>query len=152
MNPTGSSLSNVQGATVGAVIDQSGGFVNTTALTANGSTQFAENVARITNDNDQTGSVFPNNRITIGSFNTSFKIRFHEGTQPDYADGITFVIQTGSPTALGLGLGGMGYQNIGNSIAIKLDTFQNPGDPSDSSTGLSKNGAVPIRRGRHDGE
>ena len=105
--------------------------------------QFAEQVARITNADQQTGSVFTNNRITIDSFTTSFEIRLHEGTQPDYADGITFVIQTGSPTALGLGLVGMGYENIGNSIAIKLDTFQNPGDPSDSSTGLYENGATP---------
>jgi hypothetical protein len=143
INPPGSSVSNVQGVTVGAVIDQSAGFSNTSALTANGSAQFAEGVARITNADDQTGSVFTNNPITIGSFTTSFTIRFHEGTQPNYADGITFVIQADSPTALGLGSVGMGYKTIGNSIAIKLDTFQNPGDPSDSSTGLSENGAAP---------
>jgi len=144
VGPSASSVSNVVGATVGPVIDQSGGFSNTTALTTNGSAQFAENLARITNANDQTGSVFSNNRITIGSFNTSFIIRLHEGTQPDYADGVTFVIQAGSPTALGEGTGGMGYQDIGNSIAIKLDPFQNPGDPSDSSTGLFVNGQGPF--------
>ena len=71
-------------------------------------------------------------------------VRLHEGTQPDYADGITFVIQADSPTELGQGTGGMGYQGIGNSIAIKLDPFQNPGDPSDSSTGLFVNGAGPF--------
>src|SRR5262249_38240400 len=86
---------------------------------------------------------FTNNPITIDRFTTSFKIRFHEGTQPDYADGITFVIQADSATALGGGLGGMGYQTIGNSVASKLDTLQNPGDPSDSSTGLYQNGAAP---------
>jgi fibronectin type 3 domain-containing protein len=143
VNPTSNSISNVQGTSIGAVIDQSAGFLNTSALTANGSTQFAEDVARITYDDDQTGSTFANNRITIGAFTTSFQIRFHEGTQPDYADGITFVIQANSPTALGLGLGGMGYESIGNSIAIKLDSFQNLGDPSDSTTGLFQNGALP---------
>ena len=143
-NPTASSVSNVEGATVGSVIDQSGGFVNTSGLTANGSAQFAENTARLTNANDQTGSVFTNNRLAIGSFNTSFTIRLHEGTQPDYADGLTFVIQADSPTQLGLGTGGMGYQDIAQSIAIKFDPFQNPGDPSDSSTGLFSNGAGPF--------
>ncbi len=143
VNPTSNSVSNTAGTTVGAVINPNGGFDNTTALTANGSTEFAENVARITDDDDQTGSVFTNNRITIGSFTTSFQIRFHEGTQPNYADGIAFVIQTNRPTALGLGLGALGYQTIGNSIAIKLDTFQNAGDPSDSSTGLFEAGAAP---------
>ncbi len=143
-DPSSSSTSNVQGATVGPVIDQSGGFVNTTALTANGSTQFAEDTARLTNDNDQTGSVFTNNRITIGSFTTSFTIRLHEGTEPNYADGLAFVIQADSPTQLGQGTSGMGYQGIANSIAIKLDPFQNTGDPSDSSTGLFVNGEAPI--------
>ena len=38
----------------------------------------------------------------------------------------------------------MGYQDIAHSIAIKLDPFQNPGDPSDSSTGLYVNGAGPF--------
>jgi MBG domain (YGX type)/Legume lectin domain len=143
VNPTANSVSNVQGTSIGAVIDQSAGFVNTSGLTANGGAQFAEDVARITNDDHQTGSVFANNRITIGAFTASFEMRFHEGTQPDYADGITFVIQANAPTALGLGSSGMGYESIGKSIAIKLDSFQNPGDPSDSSTGLFQNGATP---------
>ena len=143
-NPTATSLSNVQGATVGPVIDQNGGFVNTSGLTANGSAQFAESTARLTNANDQTGSVFTNNRLAIGRWSTSFTVRLHEGTQPDYADGLTFVIQADSPTQLGLGTGGMGYQDIAHSIAIKLDPFQNPGDPSDSSTGLFVNGAGPF--------
>ncbi len=143
VNPTSNAVSNTAGTTVGAVINPDGGFDNTTALTANGSTEFGENVARITDDDDQTGSVFSNNRITIRSFTTSFQIRFHEGTQPNYADGIAFVIQANRPTALGLGAGALGYQTIGSSIAIKLDTFENPGDPSDSSTGLFEQGAAP---------
>src|SRR5262249_9187715 len=82
-NPTANSVSNARGTTIGAVIDQSEGFKNTTGLTTSGSSQFAEQVVRITNADDQTGSVFANNRITIGAFTTSFQIRLHEGTQPD---------------------------------------------------------------------
>ena len=142
-DPVASSTSGVQGATVGPTVDESIGFDNTAGLTANGSDEFAEGTARLTDSVDQIGSVFTNNRFTIGSFTTSFTVRLHEGTQPDYADGITFVLQAVSPTALGLGLGGMGYQGIGQSIAIKLDPYENPGDPSDSSTGLFVNGRGP---------
>ncbi|QEH37254.1 Legume lectin domain protein [Aquisphaera giovannonii] len=144
VNPAASSVSAVRGATVGATVDEGGGFHNTAGLTANGAAQFAEATARLTKATGQVGSVFTNNRLTIGSFTTSFEVRLHEGTQPDYADGITFVIQAGSPTALGQGLGGMGYQGIGHSIAIKLDPFQNPGDPSGSTTGLFINGEGPF--------
>src|SRR5262249_53722935 len=70
-------------------------------------------------------------------------VRLSEGTQPNYADGFTFVIQANAPTALGQGLGGLGYQGIGNSVAVKFGTFQYPGDPSNSSTGLVLNGAAP---------
>src|SRR5262249_43048340 len=41
--------------------------------------------------------------------------------------------------------GGLGYQGIGRSVAVKLSTFQHPGDPSDTSTGLAINGANPRR-------
>src|SRR5262249_47978229 len=64
--PTSDSYSNVLGATVGAVIDHGGGFVNTTDLTANGSAQLGNNIARLTGADVQTGSVFANTPITIG--------------------------------------------------------------------------------------
>src|SRR5262249_49587341 len=69
--------------------------------------------------------------------------RLHEGTQPNYADGFTFVLQANSPTALGQGLAGIGYQGIGRSVAVKFSTFQHPGDPAVSTTGLVLNGANP---------
>src|SRR5262249_39825577 len=67
----------------------------------------------------------------------------HEGTQPNPADGFTFIIQSVSPTALGAGGGGLGYQNIGvNSVAVKFDVFNNEGE-TDNSTGLFVNGHFP---------
>ena len=142
-NPSASSLSNVQGADVGATIDHGTDFSNTTDLSANGDAQFAESAARLTQADLQTGSVFTSNPITIAKFTASFDVRLHEGTQPNYADGFTFVIQALAPTALGQGLGGLGYQGIGNSVAVKFGTFQYAGDPSNSSTGLVLNGAAP---------
>jgi hypothetical protein len=143
VNPTADSLSNVVGASIGATIDHSTGFANTADLTPNGSTQFAETTVRLTNGPKQTGSSFSNTRITTAKFTTTFQLRLHEGTQPNYADGVTFVIQANAPTALGQGLGGLGYQGIGHSVAVKFSTFQHTGDPSSSSTGFVVNGANP---------
>jgi fibronectin type 3 domain-containing protein len=142
-NPNAESLSNVRGATVGGVINHGNGFGNPVDLTANGAAQFAENAARLTGADLQTGSVFANTLLTVTKFSTMFIVRLHEGTQPDYADGFTFVLQANAPTALGQGFGGLGYQGITNSVAVKFGTFQYPSDPSNSSTGLVLNGAAP---------
>jgi hypothetical protein len=145
VNPTADSLSNVQGEWVGPALDHGNGFGNATDLTVNGDSFVSptEQLVRLTAGDTETGSAFANNRITIGQFATSFQVRLHEGTQPYYADGFTFVIQANDPTALGKGTAGLGYQGIGHSVAVKFSTFQHPGDPSDSSTGLVLNGANP---------
>ena len=140
MNPTSNSVSNTAGTTVGPAINPDSGFDNTSGLTANGSTEFAEERRGLTDDDDQTGSVFTEQPDHNRQLHHVVPVRLHEGTQPTYADGIAFVIQAIAPTALGLGFGAMGYQTIGNSIAIKLDPYQNAGDPSDSSTGLFEDG------------
>jgi hypothetical protein len=142
--PNAESLSNVNGATVGAVIDHNSGFANPTNLTANGSAAFpTDTTLRLTTADAQTGSAFSNTRMTVAKFTTTFQVRLHEGTQPNYADGLTFVIQANAPTALGQGGAGLGYQGIGRSVAIKFGTFQYAGDPSNSTTGLFLNGAAP---------
>ena len=144
VNPTANSISNTcRGRPSVPMINQSGGFDNTTGLTANGSAEFAEGTARMTDDVDQIGSVFTNNRFTIGSFTTSFTDPTPRGDPARLRRRHHLRHPGEPPTALGQGLGGMGYQGIGKSIAIKLDTYQNPGDPSDSSTGLFVNGAGP---------
>jgi hypothetical protein len=143
VNPTSDSLSNVRGATVGGVIDHGTGFGNTADLTANGDAGFGDNIVRLTGADLQTGSFFANTPLTVARFSTTFVVRLSEGTQPNYADGFTFVLQANAPAALGQGLGGLGYQGISNSVAVKFGSFQYPGDPSSSSTGLVVNGAAP---------
>jgi hypothetical protein len=142
-SPASDSLSNVRGATVGGTINHGSGFGITADLTANGNAQFVNNVVRLTGADLQTGSFFANTPLPIARFTTTFVLRASEGTQPNYADGFTFVLQANAPTALGQGLGGLGYQGIGNSVAIKFGTFQYSGDPSNSTTGLFLNGVAP---------
>jgi hypothetical protein len=152
-NPNDSSVSNVTPVTVGpALIDHSAGFTSTGDLTANGSAQFVESDARLTNNLGQAGSVFSNTRVDVRSFTTSFHIRLHEGTQPNPADGLTFTIQADDrgPTALGANGGGLGYgpdkfgdpPGILHSVAIKFDVYDNEGE-SNNSTGIFFNGDYP---------
>ncbi len=150
-NPAGSNfaLSNVVQARVGAgsaVIDyfQTNSFpANPPDLQANGDGQFAEGNARLVHQNNVAGSVFSLNQENILNWTTQFTVRLHEGTQPNYADGFAFVIQADGPYAVGAGQGGLGYQGITNSVAVKFDTFQNTGETSANSTGLYSGGANP---------
>jgi hypothetical protein len=145
-NPTADSLSNVQGAWIGSMIDHStpatGGFTNTTDLTLNGSAFVTTNLLELTNAPGQAGSAFSNNRFTIANFTSTFDVRLHEGTQPNYADGFAFVLQANSPTALGSAAAGIGYQGVGHSVALVFNTFQHTGEPSTTSVGLAINGAA----------
>ena len=83
-------------------------------------------------------SVYFSNPVPIGSFTSTFDFQLTQAV----ADGFTFVIQNASPTALGLGSGGLGYAGIPNSLAVKFDIYNNAGEGSDS-TGLYLNGATP---------
>ncbi len=144
--------SNGVGVRVGpgsAIIDYFNGFPTPPApppvdLQANGSAQFAETTARLTNANSQTGSIFSANAENILNWTTDFKVRLHEGTQPNYANGFAFVIQAISPNALGLGGQGLGYQGISNSVMIKFDTYTNGSENgTGGSTGLFYGGDLP---------
>jgi hypothetical protein len=100
-------------------------------------------VARLTDGGgSEAGSVFTTSRVGVTNFSTTFTFRMHDGTAPNMADGMAFVIQANSPQALGGGGGALGYQGIPNSIAVKFDLFSNAGEGTDS-TGLYLNGASP---------
>src|SRR5262249_37884499 len=80
---------------------------------------FNGNVIQLTDGmNGEAATVFTNNAVGIRKFTTSFTIQ-----QSGVADGMTFIIQSNSPMALGAGGGGLGYAGIPNSVAIKFDLF-----------------------------
>jgi hypothetical protein len=112
---------------------------------ANGSAQFAETTLRLTNAINQTGSGFSTSEENILNWTTTFAVRLHEGTQPNYANGFTFVIQAIGANAVGQGLTGLGYQGITNSVALTFDTFTNGffQNGGGGSVGLYINGHSP---------
>jgi hypothetical protein len=77
-------------------------------------------------------------KVPVQSFTTDFTFQQLNAS----ADGMTFAIQGNNIWSLGGQGGGLGYQGIANSIAIKFDLYNNAGEGPDS-TGLYTGGAAP---------
>jgi hypothetical protein len=112
----------------------------------------ALNVLRLTDGAaNEAASAFATSRVGVANFTTNFTFQFHGGSNPS-ADGMAFVLQAVSPSALGPGGGGLGYGpdnpqagnagGIHNSVAIKFDLYDNAGEGNDS-TGIFINGDSP---------
>ncbi len=129
-------------------------FASTTGLTLNGSTTTVSTipdgtVLQLTNSlTNRRGSAFLSNQLNATGFSTYFQFRT-TGIGGDFpgvkgADGICFVAQNVSNTALG-GLGlGIGYSGIVKSVAVEFDTWYNAGnaDPDENHVGFLRNGSV----------
>ena len=90
-------------------------------------------------------SAFYQNSVDVRSFTTQFRFKI----SPSTADGFTFCIHGGEPTAVGVSAGGLGYQGIPNSMAVKFDLFSNDGE-GPNSTGVYLNGDKPTNAGAID--
>lgn len=81
------------------------------------------------NFNNQSGSVWNNNRINLTqSFAFTFDVFL--GCSDGGADGIAFVLQPIS-TSVGSSGGGMGYVGINPAVGVTLDTYQNASPDND---------------------
>jgi hypothetical protein len=143
----------------GGMIDHSTGFTCHGDLNANGSATFSGTLARITDGGgNEAGSFFTVNKVDIRKFTTSFKFQIHPPGFP-MADGMCFVIQGNSSSALGPGGGGLGYgpdtrggpRGIRNSICVKFDVYDNQGE-GNNSTGLFGDGRSPTLPERDSGD
>lgn len=129
---------------------------NAVNLNLNGSAQFIDagnrRVLGLTNVQGQAGSAFVSDPIPVQddtSFNTKFTFRILNTRRgPDAsgrsADGLTFLLQSQGPNAIGGGGGGLGQQGIRPSLGIELDTFQNPvfNDINGNHAAVNLNGEV----------
>jgi hypothetical protein len=116
------------------------GFASVAGLKLNGTAISTNNLLQLTSTigTYQTGTVFWNQPVGIQTFSTDFLLQQSSAQ----GDGFTFTIQNVGATALGASGSGLGYQNIGKSVAIKFDLYSNSGEGTDS-TGVYTNGAVP---------
>jgi uncharacterized repeat protein (TIGR01451 family) len=86
----------------------------------------------------QATSAYFKTAVNVASFNTQFNFQINGGTATQ-ADGMTFVLQNTGLTAVGAAGGGLGYNSILKSIAVKFDLFNSTGE-GNNSTGLLING------------
>jgi hypothetical protein len=129
----------------GRGIDYGTGFV-ARGLQMNGSASINGTQLRLTNSGGfQASSAFATTPVNVQRFTTDFTIQL---TNAD-ADGMAFVLQGNSPTALGSPGAGLGYgvgttstASIANSVAVKFDLYDNEGEGPDS-TGLYTGGVSP---------
>ena len=79
--------------------------------------------------------------IPADTFSTFFQFRITNPGGIDPADGIVFALRD-SPQSLGGTGGSQGYVGIGNSVAVKLDTYQNEGEINNNHVSILTNGQV----------
>ncbi|MFN0137000.1 MAG: autotransporter-associated beta strand repeat-containing protein [Phycisphaerae bacterium] len=135
-------------AFAGSVHADISGFNSGTGWSSNGSPLpgpvFSASAVTLTNtgvENDA-GSVFFNTRHDVGlGFSAQFTYQQTSTADPGSpGDGIAFVVQNSAngAGALGFGGGSIGYEGIGNSLAVVLDL--NQGSPRRNTTGLGFGG------------
>jgi hypothetical protein len=125
------SLAGVQQAQAGIVIDYpsfAAACNPGSGLTCVGNTSVAGTSLRLTpSAPGQAGAGYSTTAITLGAgatFSTTFQFRFTQTGGIDPADGITFVVSKAT-SGLGAAGGGLGYQGVGNSVAVEFDTYNN---------------------------
>jgi hypothetical protein len=104
---------------------------------------------------DQKGAAWSTDRKNVQRpFTATFQFRITDPGPEGGADGIAFVIQNNSDASLGINGGGMGYDDIPNSLAVEFDTSKTPkgtppmkmlGDPSGHHIGVHSDGKDPNR-------
>lgn len=121
-------------------INYSQGFAGSQGtMILNGSAGLDDSRLQLTNGAaNEAASAWYYQPVGVQSFTTDFSFQLSNPA----ADGITFAIQGVGTGALGSPGAGLGYQGIGNSIAVKFDFYSDAGEGSDS-TGLYENGASP---------
>src|SRR5688572_25463343 len=120
-------------------------FSGASGLTLNGNAALSAGVLRVTPAvNTQAGSAYLISPSTIGpdtSLSTRFVFRIH-GAVADGADGMTFVIQGAGVNALGAAGAGLGYDGIGQSVAVEIDNYAGTGDANANHIAVISNGTA----------
>jgi hypothetical protein len=129
---TGKAINPTNGTPVPAV--GAGGWVFNGSAHMSGSS-----VVLTTTANDQNGSAVFSTPLPGDGLNASFTAQIGGGNG---ADGMAFSLLDASastPQSLGVGGGGLGFYGL-RGVAVTLDTYQGPSDPSNNFVGLTTGG------------
>jgi Legume lectin domain/Bacterial Ig-like domain (group 3)/FG-GAP-like repeat/Bacterial lectin len=124
-------------------VNYAGGFAAGGAgLQLNNGATIAGSTLELTNGGmNEATSAFASTPVNVQTFSTDFV--FTIGPVSGLAgDGFTFTLQNTGPGAVGGLGGGLGYEGIHKSVAIKFDIYNNAGEGT-NSTGLYIDGAAP---------
>jgi hypothetical protein len=126
------------------LVNDAAGFASASGLNFLGGATLTNNALQLSlagGANNATAAWFAT-PVNIQTFTSDFYFSIQETVH--IADGFTFTLQN-APTglnALGGMNGGLGYEGIPSSVAVKFDIFDNAGEGVDS-TGFYTNGAAP---------
>ena len=119
------------------------GFAGATGLSLNGGAIINGTRLRLTDNSANVArTAFMNNPVSTLKFRCNFHFQITIPNPPG-ADGLCFVLQNGTPQAIGNPGGDLGYSGLPNSIAVKFDLYNNSGEGIDS-TGLYTDGVDPF--------
>jgi hypothetical protein len=122
-------------------LEFAGGFA-AADLAQNGSAQIVGDRLRLTDGPFQAGSAYAPAPVDVRGFVARFEFQVGDTADGRLGDGLALVFQNAGPTALGAGGGGLGYEGIGRSVALKFDLVDNAGEGGES-VGVFLNGAAP---------
>ena len=118
------------------------GFASATGFTLDGGATVTGGALQLTDGgNNEARAIWYSTPLNVQQFTTDFTFQITPAG-PNSTDGMTFAIQNQGLTADGGIGGGLGYQGITPSVAVKFDTFNNAGEGV-NSTGFYTDGAAP---------
>jgi hypothetical protein len=124
------------------VVNYPTGFTSVAGLSLVGAAGLTSGALELTNGgNNEAGAVWYATPVDVQAFTTDFNFQVTPAGA-NTADGMTFTIQNDGVAVAGDGGGGLGYQGIGSSVAVKFDLYSNAGEGPDS-TGFYTDGAAP---------
>jgi hypothetical protein len=125
-------------------------FSNVSDMKLNPAAKVTNGILQVSVDNNSQGSAFISAPFAFDartSIFAHFRLRIGGGAGLNGSDGLAFIMQNSSDgaNAIGIGGGGLGYQNIKPSVAVEFDTFLNPGpDPDGNHVAMLSDGDVSI--------
>ena len=118
------------------------GFASATGFTLDGGATVTGGALQLTDGgNNEARAIWYSTPLNVQQFTTDFTFQITPAG-PNSTDGMTFTIQNQGLTAHGGIGGGLGYQGVTPSVAVKFDTFNNAGEGV-NSTGFYTDGAAP---------